>query len=156
MTDSHSDKALWRQFQQNLPHSPTGRVGAGGPAGVEPDPLTLAAWLDGRLEGAEREAVEAWLADDPERLDVILGAAEARGLAAVWPKRAEQRAADLVASSRPPLRFLSAAAAAVLLVALSGFELGRFGSEALADDPSFDFAADLGLMPAFDSTENLL
>ena len=156
MTDSHSDKALWRQFQQNLPHSSRGKVGAGGPAGVEPDPLTLAAWLDGRLEGAEREAIEAWLAEDPRRLDLLLGATEARGLAAVWPKRAEQRAAALVSSARPPLRFLSAAAAAVLLVALSGFELGRFGSEALTDDPSSDFASDLGLLPDFDSTENLL
>ena len=44
--------------------------------------LQLAAWLDGRQEGAEAEAVEARLADDPHALELVLAAEQARGLAA--------------------------------------------------------------------------
>jgi hypothetical protein len=41
--------------------------------------LQLAAWLDGRQESAEAEAVEARLADDPHALELVLAAEQARG-----------------------------------------------------------------------------
>lgn len=39
--------------------------------------LQLAAYLDGRLEGAEAERVEAWLASDPDALDLMVASREA-------------------------------------------------------------------------------
>jgi hypothetical protein len=118
--------------------------------------LLLAAWLDGRLEGAEREAVEALLAERPGRLELALSAAEAKQLAAPWPKRAEARASALVPAARPTLRLLVAAAAAVLVVALGGFEMGQIGSEWLSAGSETDLAGELGLLPDNDVMETLL
>ncbi len=120
--------------------------------------LTLSAWFDGRLEGAKRDAVEVWLAAEPQHLELALAAGEARGLAAPWPKRAEARAAALIAPARPPGRVLTATAAAVLLVALGGFELGRIGSESLAKagGSETDLAAELGLVPDINLMETVL
>jgi hypothetical protein len=131
-------------------------VAAQRPSKDEDAALLLAAWLDGRLKGAEREAVEAKLADDPELLDLIVSAARLKDLAAPWPKRAEARAAALVAAPRPSWRVMAAAAAAMVIVALGGFEMGRAGSELLSADPETDLAAELGLVPETDLMENLL
>jgi hypothetical protein len=118
--------------------------------------LRIAAWLDGRLSEGDRDLLEARLADRPELLDLALGAARSRGLAALWPKRAEARAAALLAPARPGWRFMAAAAAAVLMVSLGGFEMGRAGSELLSADSESDLAAELGLIPDTDLMETLL
>ena len=56
------------------------------------------------------------------------------------------------------MRVLAAAAAAVLIVALGGFEMGRIGSESLAvaAGSETDLAAELGLVPEADLMEILL
>ena len=116
--------------------------------------LQLAAWLDGRQESAEAEAVEARLADDPHALELVLAAEQARGLAAPWPKRAQARAAALVAPARLSLRFVAAAIAAVLLLAIGGFEMGSLGSESTAaGNGETDLAVELGLLPGADIME---
>jgi hypothetical protein len=159
MTESDHDKTVWRRFadrQGSHVHPPRPEAAAERPPKDEGEDLLLAAWIDGRLEGAEREAVEARLSDDPELLDLAVSAAGSRGLAAPWPKRAEARAAALVAPSRPGWRAVAAAAAAVVVVALGGFEMGRAGSQWLADDTGTDLAAELGLLPDTDLMETLL
>jgi hypothetical protein len=116
--------------------------------------LQLAAWLDGRQESAEAEAVEARLADDPHALELVLAAEQARGLAAPWPKRAQARAAALIAPARLSLRFVAAAIAAVLLLAVGGFEMGSLGSESTAaGNGETDLAVELGLLPGADIME---
>jgi hypothetical protein len=120
----------------------------------EEELLQLAAWLDGRQENAEAEAVEARLADDPHALELVLAAEQARGLAAPWPKRAQARAAALVAPARLSLRFVAAAIAAVLLLAIGGFEMGSLGSESTAaGNGETDLAVELGLLPGADIME---
>jgi anti-sigma-K factor RskA len=159
MTESDHDKAVWRRFadrQESRVHPPRPEAAAERPPKDEGDELLLAAWIDGRLEGAERETVEARLSDDPELLDLAVSAAGSKGIAAPWPKRAEARAAALVAPSRPGWRAMAAAAAAVVVVALGGFEMGRAGSQWLADDTGTDLAAELGLLPDTDLMETLL
>jgi hypothetical protein len=159
MTESDHDKAVWRRFadrQESPVHPPRPEAAAERPLKDAGEELLLAAWIDGRLEGAEREAVEARLSEDPELLDLAVSAAGSRGLAAPWPKRAEARAAALVAQSRPGWRTVAAAAAAVVVVALGGFEMGRAGSQWLADDTGTDLAAELGLLPDTDLMETLL
>ena len=46
-----------------------------------PDALALAAYSDGRLDEIEAEAIEAWLADNPETLTDILAAQQAAQVA---------------------------------------------------------------------------
>jgi anti-sigma factor RsiW len=91
MIGSENDKQLWRRFADAQGSPPTSS-----PLEGEADELLLAAWIDGRLEGAEREAVEARLAGDPALLDLAVSAARSRNLSAPWPKRAETRAAALI------------------------------------------------------------
>jgi anti-sigma factor RsiW len=174
MTGSEHDKELWRRFADAQGSAPKplspgrGRVGEGSrtddatasfsapsPLAGEEELLLLAAWIDGRLEGAEREAVEARLSGNPELLDLAVSVSRAKGLPAPWPKRAEARAAALIAPSRPGWRFLAAAAAAVAIVSLGGFEMGRVGSQWL-DESETDLAAELGLVPDNDLMETLL
>lgn len=64
----HSDSAdrlLWRKLRAALDR----RDGAG-----EIDPALIAAYLDGGLRPAEREAVESWLAVTPEAMDTLVAA----------------------------------------------------------------------------------
>ena len=111
-----------------------------------PDPMTLAAYLDGRLEGSEREALEARLAADEGLLDELLALRDlepsdpptnlilrAQGLvreaprpAAAAPRRA------WFAGLLQPLGWAGTAAALALVCALS-FELGREGWSAASN-----------------------
>ena len=151
MMGSEDDQQLWRRFADAQGSPPTSS-----PVEGEGEELLLAAWLDGRLEGAEREAVEARLSGDPELLDLAVSVSHAKGLPAPWPKRAEARAAALVPPSRPGWRFLAAAAAAVAMVSLGGFEMGRAGSQWVSEESETDLAAELGLVPDNDLMETLL
>ncbi len=167
MIRSDDDKRLWRRFKDRLASpSPapgweraaraSARADEGGPK--EADLLKLAAWIDERLDDGERDAVEARLAAESRYLDLALSARSARDLVAPWPRRAEARAAGLLAPVRPSFRMFAAAAAAMLIVALGGFEMGRAGSQWVAEagDTEFDLAHELGLVPDPDLVETLL
>ena len=74
----------WRAFA-----SPGEALGVSGEA---PDPLILAAYLDGTLDLAERERVEAWMAAFPEALELMAAARQTLETAcspgcAAWPGR---------------------------------------------------------------------
>ena len=58
------DKELWARARAELPDME--------PPEPEDAMLLMAGYLDGRLEPAEVERVEAWLARDPAALDVML------------------------------------------------------------------------------------
>lgn len=116
----------------------------------QPEASMLAAYLEGRLDEAAAEAVEAWLATDPEALDSVLAARAALGeTPAAAPRHLIARAqgavrrrgihgatgADSVFGGFAGLLRPAAwagMAAALLLVSVSGFELGRMGVERLA------------------------
>jgi len=126
------------------------RKGVAAPA--EPDPLTLAAYLEGRLDEAAAAPVEAWMVADPEALDSVLSARAALAEAPPEvPRHVTARARHIVcgrAGRVTPSRSGGAlfgwftgilrpavwagATAAVLLASVSGFELGRAGVENLA------------------------
>ncbi|MFQ5776250.1 MAG: hypothetical protein ACE5GS_17165 [Kiloniellaceae bacterium] len=123
-------------------------------AAEAPDPMVLAAYLDGNLDPDARARVEAWMAASPAGLDLVAAAREAREAAApaVVPDRVLRRASALVRAGSASgaragdwrARMASAlaawarstawagVAAAILLASLSGFELGRTGVEHLA------------------------
>lgn len=120
----------------------------------EPDAMTLAAYLDGRLGPGEAARVEAWMAASEAGLDLVLGARNVTPEAV--PARLTGRAQGLVgAADRAPRRAggplarlfarlgdafagalrpagWAATAAAVLLLAAGAFELGRFGTQEIA------------------------
>jgi hypothetical protein len=61
------ERRLWRRWQA---------LDVMAPRAAEPDALTLAAYAEGRLSEIEAEAVEAWLATEPEGVDDIIAARE--------------------------------------------------------------------------------
>jgi ferric-dicitrate binding protein FerR (iron transport regulator) len=139
--DIESDgKALWRRYRTAAEPPP---------AATEPDALALAAYLDGAGAEGERAAVEAWLASQPEHLDLLIAARASQGLAAPPPAGLVRRANDLLTPSRTvPIVAWAAAAAALLLVAVGGFEMGRHGYDNIAlldEPPAADFATAIGL-----------
>ena len=117
------------------------------------NPLMLSAYLDGALDEAGREAVEAWMAATPEALELMIAAREA--LAAEPPGAAPEalvsRAQGLVRAPATESAGLGAwlrgltgfdpeawrplawagVAAALLVVSAGGFELGRLGTDRL-------------------------
>lgn len=152
----HSDSAdrlLWRKARAALDR----RDGAG-----EIDPGLIAAYLDGGLQPAEREAVESWLAVTPDAMDTLVAARDvladtrdvtvpdavlAAGYAALPPRapapRTEKRSAFAGA-----LRIFewSAVAALLMLTCVAGFNVGSQSSGegeirpieiAAADEQSF-------------------
>ncbi len=139
-----------------------------GPRPQAPDPLSVAAYLDGTLEPAARERVEAWMARDPDALELLV-AARAAAAPAAAPQSLVQRARALVRDGRPARVGLGArlsgllavppqawrplvwggVAAAVLVVSASGFELGRQGTlQVVALEPTVDDDLGLGLSGA--------
>jgi len=148
MTDRDTDtdgRALWRRY-----HIAIGATAEPPPVAAEPDALALAAYLDGAGVEGERAAVEAWLAAQPEHLDLLIAARAAQGLAAPPPAGVMRRAGALLAppSRTVPIVAWAAAAAALLLVAVGGFEMGRHGYDNIAlldEPPAADFATAIGL-----------
>ncbi len=130
------DRALWRRLRAES-------QGGAADEARAPDEMALAAYLEGRLDEAERAEVEVWLAAEPAALELVLAAREALaapGMAA--PDAVVRRAAALVPD--PPgsrlagrLRGVftplwqplgwSGAVAGVLLACVVGFQLGQSG-----------------------------
>ncbi len=146
------------------------------PCPEAPESLTIAAYLDGTLDAAARAPVEAWMTVSPEALDFVIAARAAQTAAPeAAPDNLLSRARGLV--REPPraaqggvrawltlrIRFQAeawrpiawaAAAAALLVVATGGFELGRLGTLQVVGVPA-PLADDLGFGLS-DPTEDLL
>ena len=150
---SDKDAAVWRRAKDEF---------AMNGAPCRPDPLTLAGFVEGRVGDDERQKVEAWLASDPEapalltslrsalrnpqRAADVPQASIARAQAIVRRSGAQDRVAGSWWGSLPVAGLQwSAVAAAMLLVAVAGFEVGRSGGATLVEEPEAAFmAADLG------------
>lgn len=121
-------KALWNRF-----------------TAAEPDPLTLAAYAEGRLAADAAASVERWLAVDPDAAaDVALARAALAPVEADAADRVAARAARLVSgrviSFQARIRRwteVTALAASVALIAYLGFALGA------AQVPTGDEAAEV-------------
>ena len=131
-----------------------------------PNPLMLAAYLDGTLDEAGRETVEAWMAATPEALELMIAARAELGQApGAAPENLVSRAQGLV---RAPLRVSvglgawlrgligfepeawrplawAGVTAALLVVSAGGFELGRLGTERLVPVQTAALGDDLEL-----------
>ncbi len=131
--DSADEAGLWRRW----------RVAAGDPlaAGAEPDALLLAAYAENRLAPETAEAVEDWLAANPQIFQDILAARRiGEGSLSLAPEAVVARAAALVSADdagvlafrRPaarPQRWPGAVgwgamAASLLVACLAGFAMG--------------------------------
>jgi anti-sigma factor RsiW len=133
-----------------------------------PNPLILAAYLDGTLDEAGREAVEAWMAATPEALaSMIATRAELGQALEAAPENLVSRAQGLVRAPVAVSAGLGAwlhrligfepeawrplawagVTAALLLVSAGSFELGRLGTEQLVpfQSAALDDDLDLGL-----------
>ena len=140
-----NDAAVWRRAKDEMAQ---GEMALNG-ALSRPDALTLAAFLEGHADEAERREVEAWLAADPEA-PALLQALRSPVEAEAVPEAVLTRAQDIVrpaAKRKPSGGWLSglggffagaglqwaAVAVVMLMVAASGFEIGRSGGAALAE-----------------------
>ena len=142
-------KALWQRSRRLLLRE----------TAAEPDPLAVAALLEGRLRPEEAAALEAQLAASGAGLDLLLSSRAALGEAPVplaAPKRAVSRAQTLVgfASAAPRRGFLAwlvggglrpmaaaGAFAAYLLVCVVAFNAGHGEGTTLAGPAEEDVAA---------------
>ena len=148
---SEAGAALWARAREGW------RTATAAPEA--PESLMLAAYLDGTLDEAALERVEAWMAASPEALEMVISARSAQAAApeAAAPEAAPDglmsRAQGLV-RARPRaaraglgawLRGLigfqveawrpvawAGVTAALLMVSTGGFELGRLGALSLA------------------------
>ncbi len=140
---------------------------APGSAEEAPDPLMLAAYLDGTLNEGGRAAVEAWMAATPEALESMIAAREAPTAEppGAAPESLVSRAQGLVRA--PPREFAglgawlrgligfepqawrplawAGVAAVLLVVSAGGFELGRQGVERLVSVQTATLGDDLEL-----------
>lgn len=142
--DRQRREGLWRRY----------RLAAAGPASARPDLPMLAAYLDGGLDEAGREQVEAWLVADPALLDLALAAADSPAAREPWRGRRRATPFGLL----PGLSWAPAAAlaASVAFAALLGFELGRQASDALATVEDAGSRPIADLIDRSDSMENFL
>jgi anti-sigma factor RsiW len=127
--------------------------------------LILAAYLDGNLDEAGREAVEAWMVASPEGLELMISARADLGQApGPAPEDLISRAQGLVRNPvresagfgvwlrgligfEPevwrPLAWAGVTAALLVMVSAGGFELGRLGTERLVSTQSVALGDDL-------------
>ena len=162
----HQDKDadVWRRAKQEMTQEATAN---GAPC--RPDALVLAAFLEGNASEAEKRQVELWLAGDPEAA-TLLRSLRTLPEAVPAPEAVLARAQDIV---RAPSRSIkgsgaawrsgfgdlfagaglqwAAAAAMMLLVAVSGFEAGRSGGTALTDTTDY-----VGLSAEFGELDDAL
>src|ERR1700733_7347409 len=137
MTDFERDGLdLWRRYRAAA-WSPSDSPGPAGSA-AEPAPALLAAYLERRLDEAEAEPVEAWLAHNPDAM-ILLAEFSPDASDPPAPLELIRRARGLVAApARPAWRQAIAwasVAASLLLVGTTGFLAGHDAvdrSEAIA------------------------
>lgn len=133
------DRALWRQWRAR-----------GGAETLPPDALTLAAYAEGRLDEAEAETVELWLAAHPDALaDIAAVRAAAHPAADIVDHRIIAKACALVAGGGSiatgkvvPLRRVapqwrnalawSSVAASLVAASLVGFAMGSDAYQSLS------------------------
>jgi anti-sigma factor RsiW len=150
--------ALWRRARNGL-----------GPQGVaSPDALTIAAYVDGTLDSAARDQVEAWMASSPEALDLVIAARSASAKPTPpAPARLVARACRLV-GGRPAVAdsatggvwawlagltqpsVWAAATAAMLLAAVVSFEVGREATVTLASAAPTQADDSVDIVPSAD------
>ncbi len=150
-TDSPEQAALWRRWCEAA-------ATAGEPTAPEPDAMTLAAYAEDRLSAEAVEAVEDWLAANPQVAGDILAARQAAALAsAVAPEAMIARAAALVGGSAQILPFRAQAArpswrnaiawgamaASILVASLVGFATGNSTYATLIDGSSVSLSQEL-------------
>ena len=111
-----------------------------------PDELTIAAYLEGRLDDEERAAVERWMADSPEAVELVAACRDALdGPTFAVPQSFVAKISGLTeapeasgGAAQPPFwrdAYWPSAAALVLLSCLLGVQLARTAAtEALAAD----------------------
>ena len=160
-----TDRQLWQRWQA---------LGDVSPA-AEPDALLIAAYAEGRLDESDAEAVEAWLASAPERLDDIVAARDyEQRPPRVAFEHALAAACDLVAGTAQPataeiLPFRprvarqwrtaiawSSIAASLVCASLVGFSTGSDAYASLTRSQAVDTASSEGLdtAPNLDSYFN--
>lgn len=109
---------LWQRYR-------AAALASAGETDPEPDPNLLAAYLEGRLDEAAAEPVEAWLTRDPSRLALIAPP----DAGAPVPLAVIRNARALVRPSRSQVWRETAAwmsvAASLVLVGTSGFIAGH-------------------------------
>lgn len=146
-----SDEApLWRRWRQ---------AAAAQTAGAAPDELTLAAYAEDRLAPETAEAVEDWLASNPDAVADLLAAR--RALATPAPLASEAimtRAAALVGAGAAQILTLSrpaaapawrrtaawgAMAASLLVASVAGFATADSTYATLSDDSSLSLGQQL-------------
>jgi hypothetical protein len=150
-TGSPEQAALWRRWCEAA-------ATAGEPTAPEPDAMTLAAYAEDRLSAEAVEAVEDWLAANPQVAGDILAARQAATLAsAVAPEAMIARAAALVGGSAQILPFRAQAArpswrnaiawgamaASILVASLVGFATGNSTYATLIDGSSVSLSQEL-------------
>ncbi len=141
---SKAGAALWARAREGW------RAAAAAPEA--PESLTLAAYLDGTLDEAARERVEAWMAASPEALEMVISArsapaaapeaapdgllSRAQGLVRARAARAGLGAwlSGLIGFQVEAWRPIAWAGvtAALLVISTGGFELGRLGALSMA------------------------
>jgi len=150
--DSADEARLWRRW----------RAAAGDPlaADAEPDALLLAAYAENRLAPEAAEAVEDWLAANPQIFQDILAARRiGEGSLPVAPEAVVARAAALVGADdakvlafrRPaarPQRWRGAVswgamAASLLVASLAGFAMGDDTYVTLSAESSLSLSQEL-------------
>ncbi len=144
--ESGDERALWQRARADLSDSAR--------PDDAPDPMMIAAYLDGSLDDAEKEALESRLLGDPEGLDLLIASRQAldEGPAAHVPETVFERAEGLVraaptesdgffrrvgawltdAGSMSAAATWSAAVASFILACVVGFALGESSYESLA------------------------
>lgn len=151
-TGSPEQAALWRRWCEAAAMT-------GEPTAAEPDALTLAAYAEDRLSAEAGEAVEDWLAVNPQVAGDILAARQATMLAsATAPEAVIARAAALVGggsgqilpfrarAARPSWRNAvawGAMAASILVASLVGFAMGNSTYATLIDGSSVSLSQEL-------------
>jgi hypothetical protein len=146
-------RALWRRLRDGSQATDSPEM---------PDPLLIAAYVDGTVDAAGRDRVETWMATSAEALELVLGARAATGTLPPAPRRLVARASALVAGPavgapapapgggvadwlfgllRPAAL---AATAAILFAAIVGFELGREAMVTVASARSVEAEDGLG------------
>jgi hypothetical protein len=151
-TGSPEQAALWRRWREAA-------ATAGEPTAVEPEALTLAAYAEDRLAAEAVEAVEDWLAVNPQIAGDILAARQAATFAsATAPEAVIARAAALVGggsaqilrfrrqATRPSWRNAiawGAMAASILVASLVGFATGNSTYVTLIDGSGVSLSQEL-------------